>query len=296
MGLIWPDVSFLLAAQRLGVSFESTLMVGRQNLFCDVGELRRGFHEVQSDLTDAEAVELLSDGFAEALLHRLGAEHVDSLDASDFEGSSILHDLNSPLPQDLRGRYSAVLDAGTLEHVFNVPEALRSCMAAVAPGGHLLAISPANNFFGHGFYQFSPELFYRVMTPANGFEVTLMLSRAEHPWAKWLAVRDPAAVGSRVQASGAWQTMLYVIAHRLTEVEPLRTWPQQSDYASAWDARGSAVSKPGPGRRAFSLLPARARGALRMGRRLFGTHSGPDHWQPVELSDLVAAEDASKLP
>ena len=36
---------------------------------------------------------------------------------------------------------------------------------------HFVRITPANNFFGHGFYQFTPELFFRIFSAANGFEV-----------------------------------------------------------------------------------------------------------------------------
>ena len=78
------------------------------------------------------------------------------MDASDYEGCSIVHDLNNPLPEHLVGRYSLVLDSGTLEHVFDFPTALRNSLAAVRTGGHFVTIAPGNNQFGHGFYQFGP--------------------------------------------------------------------------------------------------------------------------------------------
>jgi hypothetical protein len=31
------------------------------------------------------------------------------------------------------------------------------------------AVTPANNQMGHGFYQFSPELFFRVFSQENGY-------------------------------------------------------------------------------------------------------------------------------
>ena len=48
-------------------------------------------------------------------------------------------------------------------------------MKMVKTGGHLMLFTPANNYFGHGFYQFSPELFYRVLSKENGFEVRRMV-------------------------------------------------------------------------------------------------------------------------
>ena len=37
-------------------------------------------------------------------------------------------------------------------------------------GGSIFVNTPANNMMGHGFYQFSPELMYRIFAEANGFD------------------------------------------------------------------------------------------------------------------------------
>ena len=87
-----------------------------------------------------------------------------------------------------------MVDAGSLEHVFDVPTAIRNCMRMVAPGGYFLAITPANNTMGHGFYQFSPELFYRVLSDANGFTVERMLVTGTSS-TRWFEVADPASIG-----------------------------------------------------------------------------------------------------
>ena len=49
----------------------------------------------------------------------LGAKSIDSIDFSDYENASIIHDLNIDLPNNLENKYSLVLDWGTLEHFFN---------------------------------------------------------------------------------------------------------------------------------------------------------------------------------
>lgn len=56
-----------------------------------------------------------------------------------------------------------MVDGGALEHTFNVPVALTSYMEMVRVGGRLILVSPANDHFGHGFYQFSAELFYSAL-------------------------------------------------------------------------------------------------------------------------------------
>jgi hypothetical protein len=47
---------------------------------------------------------------ARRLLELLGAQQVDSIDHSNFEGATLTHNLNEPVPDDLRGRYSLVWD------------------------------------------------------------------------------------------------------------------------------------------------------------------------------------------
>jgi hypothetical protein len=46
-------------------------------------------------------------------------------------------------------------------------------------GGTFVASTPANYFMGHGFYQFSPELFFRLFCPENGFRLAELRHSAE---------------------------------------------------------------------------------------------------------------------
>ena len=41
-------------------------------------------------------------------------------------------------------------------------------------GGMIIHALPANNFCGHGFWQFSPELFYELYSPENGRSVPFL--------------------------------------------------------------------------------------------------------------------------
>jgi hypothetical protein len=292
VGVTWPDISFLLAARELGASYERTLTIGRQSLFADASELARAHADcgVTVSVAQANAVIHEGHGYADSLLRHLGAHELDSLDASGYEGSTLVHDLNEPLPGDLRERYTLVFDGGSLEHVFNFPQALKNCMEAVAVGGHLVTITPANNLFGHGFYQFSPELFYRAFAPVNGFRVVVMLVRAVHRWAHWYAIRDPASVGDRVTMTSPWTSLLFVLAERTEHVEPLAVWPQQSDYTVAW----SQAAKEARGTTLRERLPAPLRRAAHVAATLAGTTSGPGHFERVEMADIAGSRGTSK--
>ena len=214
MGLDDKGAQFLLAARRLGVSFERTATIGRQQLYVTPPLLRRRLGAFGIATTAEDTRRLFDeDGFAEPLLRLLGARQTVSIDASAYEGASRILDLNQPLPPDLEGAFTAVVDAGSLEHVFDVRTAMRNCMRMVAPDGYFLAITPANNMMGHGFYQFSPELFYRVFSEANGFTVERMLLTSTSS-THWFEVADPKAIGARVQLSGFRPTYLCVAARR----------------------------------------------------------------------------------
>ncbi len=98
----------------------------------------------------------------------MGATRIESIDKADYEEATILHDMNQPVPDQLKGSFSLVFESGTLEHVFNFPQSIKNCMEMVRVGGHFVGITIANNLMGHGFYQFSPELYYRVLSPEMG--------------------------------------------------------------------------------------------------------------------------------
>ncbi len=229
-------MAFLIAACDAGVSFESTLMLGRQSIIGDERDIAMAFADANRHIELDEAHRILEEGegWSEPFFRRLGARQVESVDASGYEGCTIVHDLNHPLPDGLRGRYSAVIDGGTLEHVFNFPVALRSAIGAVRVGGHYLAISPVNNHFGHGFYQISPELYYRLLAADNGYHVRAMLMRGYNSGARWHQVADASAAGHRVIALSSWPVVLYTLAVRIEEKDLLASFPQQSDYVAVW--------------------------------------------------------------
>ena len=60
-------------------------------------------------------------GFCEQFFIDLGFENVDSLDNSSYEGATIIHNMNKPTPSHFK-KYDYILDAGTIEHIFNTPQ------------------------------------------------------------------------------------------------------------------------------------------------------------------------------
>jgi hypothetical protein len=236
MGIDFKVLRFLVHSRGKGVSFDSVLMVGRQRYWefasLNIADALRS----AGIALDGNAQLATPDGYAEPLLRVLGANRIESIDYSDYEGATILQDLNLPVRNDLRGAFSCVFDAGTIEHVFHFPQAIKNCMQMVARGGSFLTVTNANNFMGHGFYQFSPELFYRVFSEQNGFVVEeMLLSEIDQPG--WYLVADPAELGRRVELVNSRPTCLMMRARKLREVEIFAVAPQQSDYVTTWSSK-----------------------------------------------------------
>lgn len=245
MGLDTNGIKFLLSSHRNGISLRRTLMVGRQILNLDFQEFKRnlkGFALYKSD-DQVENLLAVDGGYAEGFLKTLGAETIDSLDYSNYEGANLLHDMNLVIPDGLKRKYDLVLESGSLEHIFNFPVSMANCMEMVTEGGHLLIITPVNNIMGHGFYQFSPEVFYRVLNNRNGFEIEQMLIFEYSPDEKWYSVDDPKLVKQRVELMNSSATYLCVRAKRIKVVDVLTQFPQQSDYEDAWEGRENYYSR-----------------------------------------------------
>lgn len=236
MGFDVQGVRFLLWAHRNGAQFGRTALIGRQELFIDPGSLAQILKCYDIQQNEAEIRGLLTEakGFAEPLLHLLGARDITSVDASGYEGASVVHDMNLKIPDSLQGGFSLVIDAGTLEHIFNFPRAIQNCMEMVEVGGHLVVVTPANNFMGHGFYQFSPELFFRVCSDAHGFQVVKLILCEVDPRGRWYEVVDPAKAGRRVEMVNSKPAYLMVLARRVRQSPILSVTPQQSDYTVLW--------------------------------------------------------------
>jgi hypothetical protein len=235
MGIDRDFADFLLGARSRGADFDRTATLGRLNLFVDQRSLAAAFRQQGEEASDHEIRAMRAPGYAEAFLRRLGARETVSVDASAYEGASLVHDMNQPIGDDHKRRFSAVIDGGTLEHIFNFPTAIRNCMEMLEVGGHFFSHTMANNFMGHGFYQFSPELFYRVFGRENGFRLhraVVFESRIGRP--RWYEAADPREVGERVELINGRQTYLMVHAERIADVPIFATPPQQADYSALW--------------------------------------------------------------
>ena len=137
-------------------------------------------------------------------------------------GGERIVDLNEPLPPDLVDAFDIVLDAGTMEHCFNVGQAIRNIVAMAKVGGFVIHMNPMT-MINHGFFNFSPTFYHdfygqnghQLIAPicglsANGIKVTYQ--KVDHT--RRQSVSDSAMVMS--------------VVRKQNDSAPI--WPMQSKY------------------------------------------------------------------
>lgn len=233
MGIDAHALHCLEYAKQFG-DFGRSVTLGRQNVFVKPRQLEQMYGDTIDWKTETYCEKLLEE--------RFGATKVDSIDRSNYENASLIFDMNDPLPAGF-GEYDTVMDIGTSEHVFNISQALSNIIALCRVGGQILHVSPANNFCGHGFWQFSPELFFSLYSEQNGFRDTEVFVASRKRTGVWYKVRKP-RVGQRVPLAS--HDKIYVICRTVVAEKNASRGRdvQQSDYVTAWEQKNADASDP----------------------------------------------------
>lgn len=166
----------------------------------------------------------------ELLMEYLGATSVDSLDYSNYEGATIIADMNEPLT--ITDKFDTIIDGGSLEHIYQLPQALYNISKVCKVDGTILHIVPSNNQCGHGFYQFSPELFFSLYSEKNGYTDTeIFLADTTDP--NWTYKIELPKLGERHDIRHPNPISIMVRTKLTTEYFTHKN-VQQSDYSYIW--------------------------------------------------------------
>lgn len=156
------------------------------------------------------------------VMERVCAEFV-CVDVARFAGVERIADLN--FPQDL-GTFDLVIDPGTLEHCFNIGQAMMTAAGSVRVGGRILHLSPMT-MINHGFYNLCPT-FFADFYAQNGFAIEVMQAHRRREGRDEFGDVGTNATGRmRMDA----ECGLCVLARRLTD-DALH-YPVQTKYAAA---------------------------------------------------------------
>ena len=219
----------LLAMATMKKEFGRTLTIGRQGLYTPKQVIDQFIDKPYRDFDYTTGKEYCE----ELLQDHFGSSIVDSVDASTYESATIIHDLNLPVDEDLHEKYDTIFDGGCLEHIFNINQALINLSKMCKVGGQILHVLPTNNQCGHGFWQFSPEIFFSLYTEANGYSDTEIFI-GDTTNANYTYKLDPPPKGGRHDIQHP--NPLYVMVRTVKSKSDFsHSKVYQSDYIHNWE-------------------------------------------------------------
>lgn len=166
MGLVAPVAELLCAEHKFKPIGGDILFIGKQTTYLNEGSLNFLLNHYQITPPQDFSIEidrqtrgagdhLITD---KCLMKALGVDSLSFLDISDYEGAEIIHDMSSPIPEELSDRFDFIFNGSCLDNIFNPQVALRNMAKMLKPGGRVLSIehgSPFNN----PYTMFSPGWF-----------------------------------------------------------------------------------------------------------------------------------------
>jgi len=127
------NTRFLLYQKQQKYNFGKVGIVGKQGLYIPTKIIPKLFSVYNYRFEPGENT--FYDSFfqsnSEIIFQNLGIEDFEYIDFSDYEGATVLHDMNKPISQELENRYDTLIDIGSLEHMYNIPTALENYMRLV---------------------------------------------------------------------------------------------------------------------------------------------------------------------
>jgi hypothetical protein len=265
MGILRGIAGLMIEAHQRQPFHGKLLQLGRQEIFFSAQDLERiaasrrftPANKYVLDAIDDRRRALTDIEFFGAF----GFSSIAAADYSDFDNAELVYDMNrDDLPAAHREAYDCVVDGGTMEHVFHAPNFLANVFALLRVGGRVVHVTPASNAVDHGFYSFSPCLFYEFYK-ANGWR--LDACKLLDLGTKLLPIRmtayDYAPPIPRDLLDGYLRGTVHYTFFVATKL-PQSTGdkiPQQTFYQELWDGSAAADGDATPAPRA-----ARAGGLL----------------------------------
>lgn len=235
MGLGRSAIALLLEEAALRPFSGKIATLGRQTIGANAEQIKAEFKRF-GVVPRHEPTAVTDD----QLFRMMGFSGVESFDNDDYEKATHILDLNqNSMPQEILGQFDVVLDGGTLEHVFHVPNAMRNALSLLKPGGRIIFLSPSTNHVDHGFYMFSPTLFMDYLL-TNGFSIqTFYFIRyslnSRKKWRAYAYERDSFRHFS-IGSLDSRPYMNFVVATKIPGAT-IDKIPQQTFYLDQWASK-----------------------------------------------------------
>ena len=255
MGINRACVRLLLNEARRSPFEGSLLELGKQNTYFTHEKLEKlaEMHKVKlknlnktkpSKEEDFKKIKYIDDVF---LFKALGFNNIESIDNSGYESADIILDLNKPVPKELHGKYDTIIDGGTLEHIYHLPNVLKNIHDMLKVGGRIIHILPSASFYfiDHGFYMFSPTLFNDYyISNKYVIETSYVLTFDRFRMAEGIHniyQYDRALIEYLVRSNGNGSGIFFVATKNKESTSDII--PQQGMYVEKW-SREQQVNEP----------------------------------------------------
>ena len=196
MGILKPHIEIICSLKKKypGLFQKKTLTISQQAVYADEKQVKnillKNNIKIKKIDPSFDKKNKIPDWFntkydkninAQYLFSLFGSDQVFSSDSSKYENSDLVIDLNNRVNNKLINKFDNIVDIGALEHVFDTCSALENYIRMLKKGGYLLIAVPCSNMIDHGFYTFSPTLFYDYFT-CNNFKVLSSYLRESSPF------------------------------------------------------------------------------------------------------------------
>lgn len=179
MGMVFNTIYNFMRENTSNIYKGTILEIGKQDVYYDLCTIKKmaqyarfSLREIRKD--EIELSKKYNDRITDVTLFKLiGFDKVLSLDYSSYEDADIIWDMNRQITNDYYNKFDVIYDGGTCEHVFNTPVFLENLCKMVKVGGTIIHELPTAGYIDHGFYSFSPTLFYDFYT-ANNFKINFI--------------------------------------------------------------------------------------------------------------------------
>jgi hypothetical protein len=104
------------------------------------------------------------------LFKKFNLKKLVSFDINKLEGASEIKDFDNPI--NYKKKFDIFFDGGSLQHIFNIPQALKNIIKMTKLNGTIIHTITFDGFQGFGLYQLSPEIFFNLYNKKNGFKNT----------------------------------------------------------------------------------------------------------------------------
>jgi SAM-dependent methyltransferase len=179
----------------------------------------------------------------EVVLKAAGFDAVDVADVSPYDGADVILDLNrADVAGGLLGKYDCVLDAGTLEHVYNLPNALACIWKLLKVNGRFVFHCPYRHDRGKAaYYGINPALL-RDWFAVNKWRVDAFIPHMYKPETQEVTETADIDYAELPYIDLGFAGYTWGCASKLPE-STYAIAPMEGDFAGEWDSCERAFAK-----------------------------------------------------